>query len=115
MRLRSNIVAICLTIALVFTSQSMAAARVATDPTGQMILCTGTGTVVVYMDETGAPTQAPHFCPDCTLLTLDDAVVTSLIDPTHKVRPEHFTRTFAQTLGGEDTFSYLSRAPPVLI
>ena len=93
----------------------MAAARGASDPAGQMILCTGAGTVVVYMDETGAPTQAPHFCPECTLLALDDGDVEPLAELVRRIRSVYFAQTFSEPLGIVDTIPYLSRAPPYLL
>ncbi|MBI6630160.1 hypothetical protein [Pontibaca salina] len=52
---------------LVLTSQSLAVARVSPAPVGQMELCTGTGPVMVYFDENGEPSGAPHFCPEGAL------------------------------------------------
>lgn len=57
--------ALCLLMGL--TSQSLAVARVSTGPAGQVTLCTGTGPVMVYVDENGAPTGPPHFCPEAAL------------------------------------------------
>ncbi|WP_133361326.1 DUF2946 family protein [Antarcticimicrobium luteum] len=59
--------ALTLAAIMALTSQSMAVARGATDPTGQIVLCTGTGPVAVYVDEDGQPTGPPHICPDCAL------------------------------------------------
>ncbi|TDE39546.1 hypothetical protein [Antarcticimicrobium sediminis] len=56
-----------LVAAMVFTSHSMAMARGATGPAGQIVLCTGTGPVAVYVDEDGQPIGRPHICPDCAL------------------------------------------------
>ena len=50
---------------LAVTSQSMAVARGAAAATGQMVICTGSGTTTVYTDAEGVPTTAPHICPDC--------------------------------------------------
>lgn len=59
--------AVLLVAVMALTSQSMAVARGATGPAGQMVLCTGTGPVAVYVDEDGQPTDPPHICPDCAL------------------------------------------------
>ena len=61
-----------LAFVLALTSQSMAVARGAAPATGQMVLCTGAGTVMVYMDAEGQPTSAPHICPDAALNVLLD-------------------------------------------
>lgn len=60
--------ALTLVAIMVLTSQSMAVARgAARDATGQIVLCTGTGPVSVYVDEDGQPVGRPHICPDCAL------------------------------------------------
>ncbi len=33
----------------------------------QMVICTGMGPRVIYVDAEGNPTSAPHICPDCAL------------------------------------------------
>ena len=60
MNIRAHFIVICLAVVLVLTGQSMAAARGAADATGKMVLCVGTQSVVVYMDEQGQPVQAPE-------------------------------------------------------
>lgn len=59
-----------LSLLVVLTGQGVAASRGMDRAVGQMVLCTGTGPVVVYMDAEGQPTQAPHFCPDYALTLL---------------------------------------------
>lgn len=49
---------------LTFTGHSMAVARGMPDANGQIVLCTGTGPVVVLVDENGQPMGTPHICPD---------------------------------------------------
>ncbi|WP_366915002.1 DUF2946 family protein [Antarcticimicrobium sp.] len=63
--------ALLLVAVMVLTSQSMAVARGATGPAGQIVLCTGTGPIAVHVDEDGQPTGPPHICPDCALHLLD--------------------------------------------
>lgn len=46
------------------TNLAAGAARGMADPAGRMVLCTGTGPVMVYVDEAGAPTGPPVLCPD---------------------------------------------------
>ncbi len=70
MRLVRKYLSLGLVLVLVLTSQSMAVARGAPGPAGQVELCTGTGPVMVYVDETGEPVSAPHHCPDCALCLL---------------------------------------------
>lgn len=63
----SRISAVFMMLLLVLTAQSAAVARTMPDATGKMVLCTGSGPVMVYMDAEGNPTGAPHICPDCAL------------------------------------------------
>ncbi len=62
--------AFALSVLLVLTGQGVAASRGVGEAVGQMVLCTGTGPVVVYMDQDGQPTQPPHYCPDYALSLL---------------------------------------------
>ncbi|WP_424984439.1 hypothetical protein [Microbulbifer sp. S227A] len=48
----------------------MAIARAAPGPAGQIELCTGSGPIMVYVDEAGAPVGPPHLCPDFALSLL---------------------------------------------
>jgi hypothetical protein len=50
---------------LVMSGIGAAQTRGAATATGQMVICTGTGTVVIHVDARGEPTAAPHICPDC--------------------------------------------------
>lgn len=52
------------------TAQSAAIARAMPDPSGQMVICTGTGPVMVDTDQDGNPISAPHICPDFALSLL---------------------------------------------
>ena len=53
-----------LAVLLAFTGQSMAVARGMPDAAGNIVLCTGTGPMMVSIDETGQPVGPPHICPD---------------------------------------------------
>ena len=59
--------AILLCSLLAITGQSMAVARGAAAATGQMVICSGETTKVIYTDARGLPTAAPHVCPDCVM------------------------------------------------
>ena len=56
-----------LALALVLTGQGMAMARGGSAASGQMVICTGTGPMVVHVDAQGQPTHAPVLCPDAAL------------------------------------------------
>lgn len=57
---------------LVLTGQAMAEARMMSTPTGEIVICTGTGPLVVAVDASGAPTGPAHICPDCALALFAD-------------------------------------------
>jgi hypothetical protein len=115
MKTRSSFIAICLALVLVLTGQSMAAARGAPDATGTMVLCIGTNSVVVYMYENGMPTQAPHFCPDCTLSLLDNLPCEPVELALRLVAHPFASMAFIAARSEVAPHAYLSRAPPVLI
>ncbi|KUJ76135.1 hypothetical protein AVO45_12520 [Ruegeria marisrubri] len=62
--------ALALAMLVALTGQGLAASRGLNAAVGQMEICTGTGPVVVYMDEQGQPAQPPHYCPDYALTVL---------------------------------------------
>lgn len=70
-------------VLIAMTSQQMAMARgVMVDTSGQVVLCTGQGTITVRLDRNGeiveGGDQVAHFCPDCAL-TFADTVTPALI------------------------------------
>jgi hypothetical protein len=67
---RQDILGLALVFLLGLTGQGMAVARGAGGPSGSLELCTGTGPVMVYVDENGAPTGPPFICPDWALTVL---------------------------------------------
>lgn len=74
--------ALALVALLSFAGIGMALARTAPDPSGQIVLCIGTGPVKVFTDADGNPVGPPHFCPDCAfqLLVAIDAPDVDLPD-----------------------------------
>lgn len=60
-----RLVAAFLALTLLFTAETMALARGAPAPVGEIILCTSHGVMSVPIDAEGNPTEAPHICPDC--------------------------------------------------
>ena len=63
----SHILSFCLVALILLTAQSAALARTMADATGQIVICTGTGPMIVYMDEQGEPTGPPQICPEYAL------------------------------------------------
>ena len=53
-----------MTLLLVLTSQNMAVARGMPHAAGKIEMCTGTGPVMISVDENGEPIGPPHICPD---------------------------------------------------
>ncbi len=101
-----------LVLLLVLTSQAMAVARGAPSPRGQIELCTGTGPVMVYVDDDGAPVGAPHICPDYALNLLafvapPDCAPQSVRPVPRRVRALPDARCSAQL-----RFGRLARGPP---
>lgn len=115
MTTRSRFIAICAAFVFVLTGQSMAMARGANDAAGQMVLCVGTTSLTVYIDETGAPTQAPHYCPDCTLTLLDALLADVVAMPVHDVVAGLISTKRIAVIRNGARAVYLSRAPPVVI
>ncbi len=59
-----------LVLLLLLTSLGMAVARGAPGASGRIELCTGTGPVMVDVDENGVPVGPPYICPDYALTLL---------------------------------------------
>jgi len=64
---QKSTVALVLALLLAVTSYSMATVRGAAAAEGQIALCIGETIEVIYVDAEGAPTFAPHLCPECIL------------------------------------------------
>ena len=60
-----------LVLAVTLTAHSAGAMRGMRDATGQIVICSGTGPVVIYVDADGQPARAPGNCPDCITLNMD--------------------------------------------
>lgn len=71
MTLIRTYLAVLLAVLLGFAAYGDASAKAMRDATGQMVICTGSGTVTVYVDEDGQPAAPPHPCPECISLALD--------------------------------------------
>ncbi|EEW56646.1 conserved hypothetical protein [Ruegeria sp. TrichCH4B] len=114
MTLLRRYTALLLAAALLLTGHSAAASRFARDATGQVILCTGTGPVTVYVDENGEPTGAPHICPDCITHILDLAQSPMVfLAPAAVTRQAHRLPSRAQSdVATERTAR--ARAPPLV-
>ena len=115
MKPTSHILGYLLAAVIALTAQSAAVARTMPDAAGQMVLCTGTGPVMIYFDEQGEPTGAPHLCPDFTLsliIALDGVEFTFGADGVWQSQQKIglLQRALVLKLDGPN-----ARAPPVLI
>lgn len=102
-----------LVVLLILTGQSMAIARGAAGPAGQMELCTGTGPVMVYVDADGNPIETPRYCPEgamAVLLGID--VPAPMLAPPTAVR-RALTLTETPQIAHAAVRTPQARAPPV--
>lgn len=60
-----------LVLAVTLTAHSAGAMRGMRDATGQLVICSGAGPVVIYVDADGQPARTPQDCPDCVNLSMD--------------------------------------------
>lgn len=70
-RLLRIYLALTLALLVAFTGHAAASMKGSRDASGQMVICSGTGPVTIYVDGDGQPTKAPHYCPDCVMHLLD--------------------------------------------
>ncbi|MEP3948094.1 hypothetical protein [Ascidiaceihabitans sp.] len=107
--------ALCLALVISFTGQSMAVARGANDATGKMVLCTGSGEKLVYMDAQGNPTSAPHLCPDCLAASLDNLQPQYDLPAAVVLHPIAYIVSASMAHVGTVPFVYMSRGPPAAV
>ncbi|MBT8152617.1 hypothetical protein KMP13_01635 [Epibacterium ulvae] len=100
---------------LILQGQSAAARVTMTDAAGQIVICTGTGPMTVYVDADGQPVDAPVPCPDCLILS-----VVALLTSAQVVSPPSALSS-GTTLPDQDLrvagtqISPSARAPPKLV
>jgi hypothetical protein len=110
-----RILPVVMCLLVVLTGQGLAVSRGVDRAVGQMVLCTGTGPVVVYMDEDGQPTAPPHYCPDYALALL------GAVHPHPPVVPDAPLMGGVQPLSRDENLIALplprkpARAPPVTV
>lgn len=111
----NRILPIALSLLVILTGQGMAASRGMDRVVGQMVLCTGTGPVVVYMDAEGQPTQDPHLCPEYVMTLLGAIVVAApaLPAPPDLAAPAPLRRS--ENLIAPPVPRRPARAPPALV
>ncbi|MDA7966660.1 hypothetical protein [Ruegeria sp.] len=114
-QLNRIILSMILSCLIILTGQGVAASRGVDRAVGQMVLCTGHGPVVIYMDAEGQPTSAPHFCPDYALALLG-AVPEAQPDLPHGPgRAGHETQQRSEGLIAAPVPRRPARAPPAIV
>lgn len=109
------ILSMILSCLVILTGQGVAVSRGVDRAAGQMVLCTGHGPVVVYVDDEGQPTSAPHFCPDYALALLG-AVLAEQPDLPHSPGgADHEVLLRAEGLIAAPLPRRPARAPPAIV
>ncbi|WP_170326826.1 hypothetical protein [Ruegeria arenilitoris] len=106
---------LALSLLVILTGQGVAASRGLDTAVGQMVLCTGSGPVVVYMDAEGQPAKPPHFCPDYALTLLGAIAVSGPELPVVPKTGRPAPLRKADSLIALPVPYRPARAPPVLI
>lgn len=118
MKLLRPFVAVFMALALLVTTQQMAAARGQAPAVGEAVLCIGGQAVTVALDADGQPVQgggAPHFCPDCILHFTDTQYPPVAAHLTQTLRPVVFGPDCAALAGPVAALCPSARGPPVLV
>ncbi|MEL7092014.1 MAG: DUF2946 family protein [Pseudomonadota bacterium] len=62
-----SVISAVMAVLLLVTSLSAASARGANPAAQSMVICSGHGVALIYLDADGNETRAPHLCPDCLM------------------------------------------------
>ena len=107
------LLSLSLSLVLLVTSQSAAVARGAPHAVDQILICSGTSVITVFVDADGQPTEATHLCPDCALHLLA-ALVPPITAVTQVIGLSTQLTYPAQLLrDGANRVSASARAPPL--
>lgn len=114
-RLRSPLLGLLLALVMVLTSQSMAAARTMPGPSGQIELCTGSGPLMVSVDDQGQPVGLAHICPDFAAHAFD--IGGGVATATVAARTLRALRFVVLPRGGQSQTVPVpqARGPPILV
>ena len=104
--------AIVLAMMLAPTGQSMAVARGMPGASGQMVICTGSGPVMISVDANGQPVGAAHICPEAALGLIQTAF-DSPAPAAHKAASSvRLVALVPLAKAGRFTVAAQARAPP---
>lgn len=101
-----------LALAFALTAHSAAAAQGGRDAAGTMVICTGMGAAVVYVDAEGQPVPAPHYCPDCMMHVLDAVVPPAALPAPGGYAAARAAVDIPVLLGAAPRLRASARAPP---
>ena len=104
-----------LALLLALTGQSMAAARGAPDPSGQMVICSGSGPVAPDAGHDSQPAEPPPYCPDCALHVLDGVAPPDLLCDRAETFVRHRTGFAALLWAERFRTAATARGPPVFV
>ena len=90
----------------------MAVARGLPGPSGQMVICTGTGPVMVSVDADGAPVGTPHICPDAALSLIQAAFDSPVPSRPVTLAPLAYVTPAKESSQGQDFRQAQARGPP---
>ncbi|APX13616.1 hypothetical protein [Tateyamaria omphalii] len=107
--------AIFLSLVLVVTSQSAAMARGSATAVDQIVICSGSTVVTVFVDSDGQPTTAPHLCPDCALHLLAAVIPPAAVATPLFRGTTYVARPAGAAHDGNAVPSPSARAPPVSV
>ncbi|TNF63711.1 MAG: hypothetical protein EP307_04600 [Rhodobacteraceae bacterium] len=110
------LLSLVLSLSILTAGQATAATKGAAPAVGLMVLCTGTGPVVVAVDADGQPTAPPHHCPDCVFLTLAGLAPAGFaLSPFAGLERPAGPSPTRPCVTSSQTRTPLARGPPVLI
>ncbi len=111
----STFISATLMALLVLTGSALAMARGAGHVAGQMVICTGTGPVMVYLGELGQPTDPPVYCPDAVVSMIEDAVVSDLPRPQRNASGQECFAHLVALMSTTPHSAFEARAPPLSV
>ncbi|MWD26450.1 hypothetical protein E0K89_003070 [Aquicoccus sp. SCR17] len=112
--LTRSLLHLLLVLTLVLTGEALVTERGRAAAAGQMVICTGTGTVMVSVDAEGKPTGPAHICPDGALALFDDGPGMAVLPPALPLLvalPKVESRVH---IAGAGTVPSVARGPPAV-
>ena len=111
----TRLTGLVLVLLLAVSGQGLAQGRGDTAAVGQAVICTGTGPVVIYLDDQGQPTGPPRYCPDFAMHGFDLAASVPLASaPARRLTrlPWSFSYPFPPAQAAP---AAMARGPPRLV